>query len=106
MTATIDTKVELAKLIDRCVFAKGMTQMETAEILAVEFDVVRALPAPRPGELYRNRRSGRLVRVRAVEGSTARWRCVDGSRGPITGSAYVGGWHERFERVDEDQNNG
>lgn len=62
-------------------------------------------PLQRVGQRWRNRTSGRLVRV--TEGSSegyygqVKWECIDGSRGQKTGSVYASYWPSRFDYVDD-----
>lgn len=56
-------------------------------------------PEPEVGQTWRNRKSGRLVRITEVTDNNriAHWECIDGSRGQKTGSVWLPYWTNRFD---------
>lgn len=60
-------------------------------------------PAPAVGQTWRNRQSGRLVRIAEISGARTfrderiRWESADDSVGPRTGSVFVNNWVARFD---------
>lgn len=57
-------------------------------------------PEPAAGQTWRSRTSARLVKIIALTGirrNQVEWECVDGSRGPMIGSAWLPTWTDRYD---------
>lgn len=100
------TSAKLAALIDAH-HAEGPGALH-AHIL----DVFRVLDQPAPrgkqprpevGQTWRNRSSGRLIRITSANDNSfvgsrrVRWECIDGSRGQKSGSVWIADWTDRFD---------
>lgn len=63
-------------------------------------------PVPKVGQKWRNRTSARLVRITNTNDNDSpgsrriEWECIDGSRGPNTGSVWISYWTERFDHEE------
>lgn len=80
---------------------------ELLEHLSVNYDIRRktgqvTTPAPEPaiGQVWRNKKSDRLVQITATTGmGDMQWTALTG-RGPSTGTGWRGYWRDRFDYVE------
>lgn len=64
-------------------------------------------PAPAVGQLWRNRKSQRIIRITKIVSYSRpgtgeiHWEVADESRGPSKGAAWSGYWRSRFVHVTD-----
>lgn len=56
---------------------------------------------PEVGQVWRNRRSRRLVRIDRIFGGDIHWTNIDGTPGPKRGETWIPSFFEKYEYVPE-----